>query len=112
MIPGVQSAAVLEPRPVPREQLLRELLRSLGEGVGDQLGPEAMIERLSAAIRPLVPHDWLDLAWADDDNRICYRIQSIAQLPDRERPGPPELVADSILAPVLLDGLPLLVHDY
>jgi DNA-binding NarL/FixJ family response regulator/signal transduction histidine kinase len=105
-------SVAIDPAPATREEQITALLGAMGEVIDGRLEPRRALDRLSAAVQELVPHDRIDIGWLEEGGKSFRFLRTIAELPECERPGEPERVDGSSLVPVLRDGAPLLVPDY
>ncbi|HEY7067434.1 MAG TPA: GAF domain-containing protein, partial [Chloroflexota bacterium] len=95
---------------------LLDALAGLAHVTAQSLDSATALDGFSAAVRPLIPHDWVNVAWLEDDQRRFHMIGAMTRADDAPCPecqeGDLETTGSPLLAHTLRSGEPLLVEDY
>ncbi|HEY7066109.1 MAG TPA: GAF domain-containing protein, partial [Chloroflexota bacterium] len=100
---------------VARLRLL-DALAGLARITAGSQDPVAALDGFSAALRPLIPHDWVNVAWLEDDQRRFHLLGPIVERPEPTSAGSQQgdyvAAGCPILSHTLTSGAPQVVDDY
>src|SRR5437764_181676 len=82
---------------------LLDALAGLAHVTARSLDSATALDGFSAAVRSLIPHDWVNVAWLEEDQRRFHMIGAMAR--DEESPRPECQEGD-----LATSGCPFLVH--
>ncbi len=95
---------------------LLDALAALAQVTAQSLDSATALDGFSAAVRPLIPHDWVNVAWLEADQRRYHLLGAMVRKGESPCPECQEgdlLTAGSpLLAHTLRTGEPQLVADY
>jgi DNA-binding NarL/FixJ family response regulator/signal transduction histidine kinase len=95
---------------------LLDALAGLAQVTAQSLDSATALDGFSAAVRPLIPHDWVNVAWMEEDGRRFHMIGAMAQ--EGEAPcsecqeGDLATSGCPFLGHTLRTGQPRLLDDY
>ncbi len=111
--PGADDAGV--PADVADRLALLDALAGLARVTAESPDSAATLDGFSAAVQPLIPHDWVNLAWLQDDGQRFHLIGRIVGDGTASSPASRdgEIMADgSPAAHTLRTGEPRLIADF
>jgi signal transduction histidine kinase/DNA-binding NarL/FixJ family response regulator len=95
---------------------LLDALAGLAQVTARSLDSATALDGFSAAVRPLIPHDWVNVAWLEEDQRRFHMIGAMASKGEEAcaecQEGDLATAGCPFLAHTLRTGQPQLVDDY
>src|SRR5712692_9642807 len=109
---GVASGA----EKLARRLALLDALAGLARVTAESQDSAAALDGFSAAVRPLIPHDWVNVAWLEDDRGRFHLLGAIAhqagRSPARSQEGDVAAAGRAIVGHTLRTGMPQVFDDY